>query len=160
VLEPGQWFGEISLFDELPRTHDAHAHGETVLVMLPRRDFARLLERHPHLWGHVVKLLCRRIRACFALLEDAAFLGLAARLAKRLLYLAERHGQPAPGGTRIDLHLPQEELGRMMGATRESIGKQLKRWQRGGLVEVKYGSIVLRDRQRLRDLVDAAEAAD
>jgi CRP-like cAMP-binding protein len=160
VLEPGQWFGEISLFDGLPRTHDAHAEGETVLVMLPRRDFHRLLERHPHLWGHIVRLLCRRIRVCFTLLEETTFLGLAARLAKRLLYLAESHGRQEPGGTLIDLHLPQEELGRMMGKTRESIGKQLKRWQRSGLIAVKYGSIVIRDRARLQDLVDAAEAGE
>jgi CRP-like cAMP-binding protein len=155
VLEPGQWFGEISLFDGLPRTHDAHAQGDTVLVMLPRGDFHRLLERHPHLYAHVVRLLCRRIRACFVLLEDSAFLGLSARLARRLLYLAQTHGEPVEGGTRIALHLTHEELGKMLGKTRESIGKQLKRWQRAGLVNVRYGAITIRDRARLQDLADS-----
>jgi CRP-like cAMP-binding protein len=92
------------------------------------------------------------------LLEDAAFLGLAARLAKRLLYLADSNGEPAPGGgVRINMHLTQEELGKMLGKTRESIGKELKRWQRNGLISVRYGSIVIRDRERLLALVEAAE---
>jgi CRP-like cAMP-binding protein len=160
VLEAGSWFGEISLFDGQPRTHDAHAQGDTVVVMLPQRDFQRLLERHPRLYGHIVRLLCRRIRGCFTLLEDSAFLGLSARLAKRLLHFADTHGEPTAGGTRINLHLPQEELGKMLGKTRESIGKQLKRWQHSGLVDIKYGSIVIRDRARLQDLVEAAETGD
>ena len=159
VLEPGHWFGEIALFDGLPRTHDAHAKGATVLVLLRRLDFLALVGERPELYAHFVRALCRRIRGCFALIEDIVFLDLAARLAKRLLMLAAVHGEPSPGGgVRIALRLPQEELGRMVGASRESVGKQLKRWQRSGLLELRYSRVVLRDPRALEEIVAAAEA--
>jgi CRP/FNR family cyclic AMP-dependent transcriptional regulator len=44
--EPGTWFGDIALFDGLPRTHDADAHGETTLLMVRKPDFKDLLSQH------------------------------------------------------------------------------------------------------------------
>ena len=42
-VEPGTWFGDIALFDGLPRTHDANAHGETTLLVVRKADFKQLL---------------------------------------------------------------------------------------------------------------------
>lgn len=45
VFEASNWFGEISMFDRLPRTHDSHALGRTILLFHARTDFKRLLAR-------------------------------------------------------------------------------------------------------------------
>ena len=49
-VEPGVWFGDIALFDGMPRTHDAHAHGPTTLLVVRRADFRNLLSLHVELY--------------------------------------------------------------------------------------------------------------
>ena len=45
-VEPGVWFGDMALFDGLPRTHDSNAHGETTLLIVRKADFKELLSQH------------------------------------------------------------------------------------------------------------------
>src|SRR5437763_76688 len=61
-VEPGLWFGDIALFDGMPRTHDAHAHGETTLLVIRRADFKELLSQHAELYDALLRLNCRRLR--------------------------------------------------------------------------------------------------
>ena len=59
-VEPGVWFGDIALFDGLPRTHDADAHGQTTLLCVRKPDFRELLSLHPELYDALLRLNCRR----------------------------------------------------------------------------------------------------
>src|SRR6185295_6638488 len=68
--EPGVWFGDIALFDGLPRTHDADAHGETTLLVVRKADFKELLAKHVELYEALLRLNCRRLRLMFNLIED------------------------------------------------------------------------------------------
>lgn len=156
VFEPGSWWGEISMFDGLPRTHDAHAVGETEIVLLPQPRFHALLQQQPQLYAHFCRMLCRKLRLAFSHIEDATFLPLPERLAKRLLLLADIYGENKPEGRRITLHLPQEDLGRMLGAARQSVSKVLKSFEADGWIRVEYGHITVRDRQALQLLAEAS----
>ncbi|MEN2978540.1 Crp/Fnr family transcriptional regulator [Tistrella bauzanensis] len=149
VLEPGEWFGEIALIDGGRRTHDAVTLGETELLVVPKPAFHRLLADHATLSHQLLVLLCRRLRMTFSALEDEAFLPLDRRLAKRLLALADAYGEPDGAATRIALHLPQEELGHMLGASRQTINRLLGTWARDGLIIRAYGRITLTDRAAL-----------
>lgn len=157
VMEPGDVFGEIALLDGLPRTADAKAMGPCRLVMIRRRDFLPFLEREPSLSIHLIELLCERVRWTSDLIEDAAFLGLPARLAKRILSLATIYGEEVDVGVRIGLKLSQSELGQMLGTTRESINKHLKDWAGRGWIDIARSQITLRDRQALQALVDSGQ---
>jgi CRP-like cAMP-binding protein len=152
VLSPGSWFGEISLFDDLPRTHDAHASGATSLVMIPRRGFQELLERRPELYPHFMRLLCRRIRLSFAMLEDSALLPLSSRLAKRLLMHAHNYEQNDEDSSHAIIQLSQESLGLMLNSSRQSINKLLKRLELAGWLRIQYGQIVILDEPALAGL--------
>lgn len=152
VLSPGNWFGEISLFDGLPRTHDAHGSGPTELLMIPRQGFHQLLERRPELYPHFMRLLCRRIRLSFAMLEDSALLPLSSRLAKRLLMHAHNYGQTEEAGGRSSIQLSQESLGLMLNSSRQSINKLLKRLEQAGWLQINYGEIVILDEEALTRL--------
>ena len=155
VLAPGEWFGELSLFDGLPRTHDNVAVGETELYFVPDRDFHALLRERPEFWPPFAELMSRRVRMLFTILEDAVLLDLPTRLAKRILELAGDHGTEQPGGgVAIDLHLPQEGLAAMVGATREAVGRHLKRFEREGWIELAYGRLVIRSRAGLASLLE------
>jgi CRP/FNR family transcriptional regulator, cyclic AMP receptor protein len=151
-LDAPNWFGEISLFDGMPRTHDAHAAGDAVLLFHARTNFHRLLARHPAIYARFAKMLCLRLRATFDLVEEAAIAPLSQRLARRLLELA--HVEPSamnvatlPQGREVPL--TQEELGHLLGKSRQSIAKQLRIWEQNGLVQTKYGRISIRQPQLL-----------
>ncbi|MEM7409269.1 MAG: Crp/Fnr family transcriptional regulator [Myxococcota bacterium] len=157
VLSTGEWFGELSMMDDLPRTHDNLAVGETELWFVPKRAFRALLDEHPEFWPHFAELLSRRVRMLFELLEDAVLLELPRRLAKRLLEIAGDHGRERPdGAVAIELHLPQEKLAAMVGATREATGRHLRRWETDGWIRIAYGRIEILDRDALRGLIEAA----
>lgn len=155
-LEPGQWFGEIAMFDGQPRTHDARAVGQCTLLLLPRVEFHRMLADLPALYPHFLRLLCQRLRMAFAFIEDAALLPFPARLAKRLLQLADSYGEAHPHGVLINLHLPQEHLGTMLAASRQTVNKELKAWERQGWARIEYGRLIIR-RDPLATLVRQAE---
>ncbi len=150
VFEPGGWFGEISMVDDLPRTHDAAAQGATDLLLIPKREFRALLEADPGLYPHFMRMLCRKLRRSFGYIESAAFLPLRGRLAYRLAELVELHGQANPDGSvTIGLHLPQDELARMVNAARPSVSRELKTLEADGLIALAYGEIRVLDAQRL-----------
>jgi CRP/FNR family transcriptional regulator, cyclic AMP receptor protein len=81
-VEPGTWFGDIALFDGLPRTHDSNAHGETTLLTISKPDFKDLLAEHTELYEALLRLNCRRLRLLFHTVEDLNTRPLASRLAK------------------------------------------------------------------------------
>ena len=83
-VEPGTWFGDISLFDGLPRTHDANAHGETTLLVVHKTDFKQLLSQHTELYEALLRLNCRRLRLLFDVVEDLNTRPLSSRLAKQI----------------------------------------------------------------------------
>lgn len=147
----GSWLGEISLFDDLPRPHSAYAVGETEVLILPTAEFRRLMDAHPQWYAHFARVLCTKLRVCFDYIEDMAVLSLQQRVAKRLLDLAQVYGKPAGTAVEIDLHLPQEDLARMLGATRQSINKELRALETLGLIALaRQGRISLRDRAGLQ----------
>lgn len=150
--EEGSWFGEIGLFDGGARVVDAVAERDVKLLMIGRQHLLGLAQREPVILLQVIQLLSRHVRMAGELLADSAFLGLAPRLAKRLLELAELQVVAAPATASVEIKAPQDELGRMVGATRESVGKQLKAWEREGLVEVGYGKVRLNDRSGLEKI--------
>ncbi len=154
LFGPGSWFGEISLFDEAPRPLHAYAMGETEVLLLPSAAFHAALEAHPEGYRHFARVLCRKLRIAFEVLEDQTQ-PLAARLAKRLLDLAAVYGEATPEGLWLKLPLPQEDLARMLAATRQSINKALRALTAQGLLAVKGGRLLLCDAEKLRSLVGA-----
>ena len=145
LMEAGDFFGEIALLDGLPRTASASALTDSRLLVLQRRDFLALLERAPHLALHVIELLCERLRGNTDRLRDAAFLDLGTRLAKTLHALAIAHGQAESGGTLIQAKLSQGNLAQLLGVTREAVNKQLKAFEREGLLAQRGGRILVPD---------------
>ena len=146
VLEAPNWFGEISIFDGLPRTHDGHAVGAATLLYHSRADFRRLLMRHPAIWEHFARMMALRLRATFDLVEEAATLPLSQRLARRLLELAQLLPS-ALASTAVlagrEVPLTQEELGQLLGKSRQSIAKLLRLWEQDGLLHSHYGRVFI-----------------
>ena len=133
LLGSGDVFGEVALLDGRPRTADAVAVEPTELYMVYRRDFLDLLVKRPTVAIRIIELLCERIRWMSAQMEERALLPLETRLAHRLVALSEDFGS--------DLHVSQEELAIFVGATRESVNRQLQTWRREGWIELSRNRI-------------------
>ncbi|MGP0172907.1 Crp/Fnr family transcriptional regulator [Pseudomonas sp. NCHU5208] len=147
LIEPPYWFGEISLFDGLPRTHDAFAESASTLLLLPQAELLALLERQPQHWRDFALLMSHKLRLAFLALEDMSLLPAAPRLARRLLLMAENYGEGEP---RRVLHLAQEQLALMLSLSRQTTNQILKDLEAQGIVHLTYGEIEILDLQRLR----------
>lgn len=157
-IEPGIWFGDVAIFDGDRRTHDAYAHGETVLLCVARSDFQKILASHIELYEALMRLQARRIRQLFGLVEDLNTLPLRARLAKQLLHLARSYGVPTLADddeVRIGLQLAQEELAQLLGASRQRVNQELKSMEREDIIRIEPGGLVVRSREALKRIAEA-----
>jgi CRP-like cAMP-binding protein len=154
VINPGEIFGEIALLDGQPRSADAAAIEDTLLMVVERRQFLPVLRQSEDLFLRLLAVLCSRLRRTSLALEEIALFDLPVRLARVLLKLAEDYGRPVPGGTRIDLKLSQRDLSNLVAASRESVNKQLRTWRTSGAVNLEDGFIVLRRPGELNRLTD------
>jgi CRP/FNR family transcriptional regulator, cyclic AMP receptor protein len=152
LINPGEVVGEIALLDGSDRTADAVTLTDSDLLILERRDFIPFLQRHPDACMRLFTVLCERLRRTSELLEEALFLEGSSRLAKRLVHLAEVFGKPVPGGIMIDIPLSQQQLGNMVGMSRESMNKQLKQWRQDNLIRIEEARYVVTDLGSLRDM--------
>ena len=152
--EPGTWFGDIALFDGLPRTHDADAHGATTLLVVRKPDFKELLAQHVELYDALLRLNCRRLRLMFDQIEDLNTRPLQARLAKQILLLARSYGIAQGEEIRIGLALAQEDLAQLLGASRQRVNQELKGFEREGAVRVEPTRLVVLSREKLLAISD------
>lgn len=157
VLEPGAWFGEIALLDGRPRTADASASVDSTLLVLNRRDFLPFLENHPKLALQLLELLCARMRWTNSLLEDASFLSLEGRLAKRLLALAEAQKGEGSNLKGVIIQQSQSDIGQMLNASRESVNKLLQGWMRNGWIGLGRSKIEIISPGHLAEVVEMDE---
>ena len=141
VLGPGDVFGEIALLDGRSRSADAVATDECELFVLRRKDFLDFVEGDSRLSMKLIQFLCDRLRWVNERMEEIALLPLHARMARRLVGLAQDFGS--------ELQITQTELSEFVGASREHVCRQLQVWRRKGVVNLGRGRIVIKDFDRL-----------
>lgn len=150
VLEAGNWFGEISLIDHQPRTHDATALGPAEVLALPRRAFDEMMGR-PVFSQAICRMLAARMRSLYGMVEDATLRSTRARVARRLLLLA-RGDATQSRDARPVVPVSQEALAMMLGITRQTLSKELKALSAAGAVTLGYGRIEIASAAKLEGL--------
>ena len=152
VMGPGQVFGEVSLLDGAPRSATIIALASCELLAIRREPFMAYLEAHPKIATRLLVVLAGRLRRLTKRAEDIAFLDVAGRLAKKLLGLAEEYGMALGNQVRVVVKLSQQELGDMVGTSRESVNKHLRAWEQQGIISQQSGYLTIHDLPRLRTL--------
>jgi CRP-like cAMP-binding protein len=142
LMEAGDVFGEMSLFDDGGRSASARALERSEVLGIPYGVVRESLDANPQLLWEVVRLLAQRLRNTDSALSDAVFLDVTGRTAKRLLELA---------GDQDEFHLPvtQEELAGLVGASRERVNKSIAAFVRLGWVEQYERRYRILERDRL-----------
>ena len=153
VIGAGEIFGEIALLDGKPRSADATALDDSVLMVVERRHFLPFLLRNPTLMERMLVVLCDRLRRTSIALEELALLDLPERLARLITKMAREYGRPVAEGMRIDMKLSQRDLATLVASSRETVNKQLRGWREQCVLDLVAGHIVVRNAAALERLV-------
>jgi len=146
----GEMFGELSLFDPIPRTSSATALTNARLAGLTHDDIRTWLSTRPEVAMALLQALARRLRKVNEIKADLVFTDVPGRVAKALLDLSERFGVPTPDGVQVTHDLTQEELAQLVGASRETVNKALADFTARGWIQLSAKSVLLTDADRLR----------
>ena len=161
VLGAGEVFGELSLFDQLPRSASAVALEDLLVLTLDRTHVLASLAEYPQTVSRVLAELSQRLRGANSMIEDIITLNVPGRICKKLLELSEGHGRPTEGGISIGIIFTQQELASMIGATRESTNKVLRNFQARGLLRMdNRGCTILKPEALRRHLALSSPGMD
>ncbi|HMV62085.1 MAG TPA: Crp/Fnr family transcriptional regulator [Rhodocyclaceae bacterium] len=140
LLDEGDYFGELALLDDAPRSASVAAVTRSELLQVPRSAFLALIEEHPASMQVVIRNLVARIRALSDNVRSLALEDVFRRVTRAFETLAvERDGQRL-----IERRLTQQDVASLVGASREMINRVLRELVAGGYVEIEQHHIVLR----------------
>jgi CRP/FNR family cyclic AMP-dependent transcriptional regulator len=143
VLGQGEFLGEMALLDGLPRSADAIAMEDSSLYALNRNDYLSFIVNNEKAVRATLSSLSLRLRKTDNLLAEMCFLNLSVRLAHKLVELAEQQGPDPETPDIYKLRISQEELGNILGVSRESINKELKLLRDKGWVATARNHILI-----------------
>lgn len=130
-IEEGQWFGELALLDGGDRTHDAHVTVDSTIAILPQAPLLRVCREYPEVYQALVKLLCDHCRQAYSAIDDFLLFTPAQRLAKQIVAKLQLQSSN-------HLLINQQELGALIGISRQSTNKILKTWEKNGWIKRAY----------------------
>lgn len=152
VLEPGQWFGEASLFTDTPHDHNAYAVVDSEVLRVPVAEFHEIVDQRPAFMLEFTRLICSRYKWALQWIDSTILQPFPVRLAQRLLTSRRILYRSAAAETDV-LRLSQEDLAHMLGISRPSVNKQLKEWEARNILKLEYGRITLLDTAALERVV-------
>lgn len=153
TIEPPQFFGELGVLGETPRTATAMAVEDAIVCVIRGDDFLEFVAEHPEASRALLRALARQVQAHEALVEDLLFLDLKGRVAKRLLGLVSPSLEELPAdGALIPSVVTHADLASLSGGSRENVTRILSDFQRRGLVTRSGRRYMLTNVSGLRQL--------
>ena len=149
IIVPGEIFGEMTLPDGAPRSAEAVAKQPAEYLFFERTKFLDYLVTCPPLALNFLGFFGRRCRALSDEIEQSVFLNLEQRLAKKIEAYMDHFGESEPDGS-LRIAVTQADLGSMLGTSRESINKHIRKWVRRGVVRSARGFLQVRDADFIR----------
>jgi CRP/FNR family cyclic AMP-dependent transcriptional regulator len=147
LIGPGEYFGEMGLIDDSPRSASVVTIEACELLAVSKRDFKKCLAESAEMAAAVMRGLVRRLREADRKIGSLALLDVYGRVARLLLDMSEmQNGQRV-----VAKRLPKQDIAKMIGASREMVSRVMKDLQMGGYIETRGSTIVLRDSIMLRD---------
>ena len=141
ILGPGEFFGEMGLIDDEPRSATVITIEPCELHSIAKRDFKKCLADNFEMTMAVMRGLVKRLREADRKIGSLALLDVYGRVARLLLDMAEN----VDGEKVVTKRLPKQDIAKMIGASREMVSRVMKDLQTGGYIEMRGSTIVLRD---------------
>jgi CRP-like cAMP-binding protein len=146
----GDLLGELSVIDGEPRSASATALDTVDGLVVGGDELRHYLQEFPRVTLSLLEAVSHRLRESDRKRAEYGAYDTVGRVARRLLELAERFGEPEDGGVRITLPLSQQELAGFTGSSREAVSKALQSLRGRGLIETRRRGILVRDMAGLR----------
>jgi CRP/FNR family cyclic AMP-dependent transcriptional regulator len=143
LLRSGDSFGEMSLFDQAPRSAHCLAIEPTTLLVLSREDLMRHIQTHARTALNLLGEMARRLRRADETIAQLALCDVNERLIHRLVGLAREEGASGPDGLVVRRRPTQQELANMIGSCRETISRAFNQLARDGLIIPRGRSLVV-----------------
>lgn len=150
-LSIGDINGEIAALDGKERTADAVAMEACEVFVARARELLPVLAANPAALFEIVQLLCEKLRAASAIIEDNT-LEMRGRTARGLLRLARQHGRTSKSGVRLQLVFSQRELGGYLGLSRENVSRQLGHLKHANVLRIDGSQIIIADERGLAEI--------
>jgi len=147
ILGPGEFFGEMGLLDDLPRSASVVTLEPCELLKISKADFKRSLAENFGLSLTVMRGLVKRLREADRKIGSLAMMDVYGRVARLLLEMSEDVG----GEKVVVRKLSKQDIAKMIGASREMVSRVMKDLELGGYIEVRGHSIVLRNNSLLAE---------
>ena len=153
ILKSGDFFGEMALLDESPRSASAVIIEDSTLLVIYRKDFFESVVTNPQLVNRVLLTFVKRLREADAQISDLAFQSVAGRIARALMTFGDKFGQRTEKGQTITIRLTHQDLAELVGTSRETATKALGKFRDEGSIETTEQSIVIVDEAKLKDWI-------
>jgi len=141
ILGPGEFFGEMGLLDDSPRSASVITLEPCELLTLSKRDFKKCLAENFDMAMTMMRGLVKRLREADRKIGSLALMDVYGRVARLLLEMADTvNGQKV-----VVRKVAKQDIAKMIGASREMVSRVMKDLQVGGFIEVRGNSIYLRD---------------
>jgi len=148
-VEPGELFGELAIFGDEDRDEYVETIETSTVMMIPAAEITQLMAVHSDVAFGITKLINLRRHRIERRLKNLLFLSNRERLVQLLLDLAEQFGSQADDGIRLHIKLSHQDLGNLIGSTRETVTVILGQLRAEGSIDGGRRRIVLTDPQRL-----------
>lgn len=143
IAGPNQVFGEPGILDHGPRAMDAEAMEDCRLFAVGAEVFWSAVEDHPAFARRMIELLGERLRRSDRTTQDLIFFDASARLARKLIDLAQDYGEPSGQAIRITVRMTQGELAQMLGMSRPNVNRLLAQFESQGWIDWNEGRPIL-----------------
>jgi CRP/FNR family cyclic AMP-dependent transcriptional regulator len=158
ILKGGDFFGEMAIFDDMPRSATAESMDNDVrLLSISKNDFERLIIENPSIAIRIMKDLTRRIRQVNEQVQDLAFKDVHGRVASTLFNLlkTEKEASKDPDRDKLNsLKMTHQDLANMVGSSRETVTRALNRLQDEGIISISHQQISILEIDKLSELQD------
>lgn len=152
IYGPGHPFGEVPVFSGNRFPANAQALEKSRLLFFPRKDFIRLISRHPSLALNMLAVLSMRLRQFTVQVENLSLKEVPARLASYLIYLSSEQD----GASVVNLPISKGQLASLLGTIPETLSRIFNKMSQQQLISVEGGRIGLLNRDALEDLAAGA----
>jgi CRP/FNR family transcriptional regulator, cyclic AMP receptor protein len=151
ILQPLEFFGELSLLDGEPRSASVVAIEKTEVMALKRDDFLNQFTSNAVMAKKIISVLGKRLRHANEHIESLVFLDVCGRLARILLDLATESGKQIDDGIEFTVTHSRTELANLVGTTRETLTRALKTLETMGYIRIKKNTFIITNTTGLKN---------
>jgi CRP-like cAMP-binding protein len=143
LLGSGDFFGEMALLDNEPRSATAIAVEDSELLSLHRNDFQSVLSDNRSIMVGLIKVLTARLRRANHQISTLALLDVYGRVARVIVDMAREEGRRLKDGRIAFRRATHQEIANRIGTTRETVTRMLKDLERQGMIHIEGREIIV-----------------